>query len=108
MLKLRLYFNGEMDMNKDKKIELQTRIIHELQEENTSLIARIKELEKIVNDNQKIIDATTTYREEQEKCILALNDARQKYLQAAKDMMEQKKNYTKDMKDLLKTIKKNI
>lgn len=96
-------------MIKDRrKIELQTKIIHELQEDNSSLMARIKELEKIVNDNQKIIDATIAYRDEHDKCMASLNEAKAKYLQATKDMTEQKKKYKHDMETLLKTIKKNI
>lgn len=94
-------------MTKDRKIELQAKIIHELQEDNASLTERIKELEKIVNDNKKIIDAATTYSEKQEKCIASLNEAKEKYLQAIKDITEQKKKYKRDMEALLKTIKKN-
>lgn len=108
MLKLRLHFNGEMDMTKDRKIELQAKIIHELQEDNASLTARIKELEKIVNDDQQVIEAATTYHSEHEKCIAALNEAREKYLKATQDMAEQKQKYKHDMEVLLKTIKKNI
>lgn len=95
-------------MTKDRKIELQAKIIHELQEDNASLTARIKELEKIVNDNKQIINAATVYREEHEKCINSLNKAKEEYLQAAHDMAEQKKKYKNDMETLLKTIKKNI
>ena len=95
-------------MTKNRKIELQAKIIHELQEDNASLTARIKELEKIVNDNQKIIDAAITYRDEHEKRIASLDELREKYSQAVKDMAEQKKKYKNDMEALLKTIKKNI
>lgn len=95
-------------MNKERKIELQTKIIHELQADNASLMLKIKELEKIVDDNQKIIDVATTYRGECEKCIVELNDAKAKYLQAIHDMQKQKKKYKNEMEALLKTIKKNI
>ena len=63
-----------MNMKLEKKIELQAKIIHELQEENASLVERIKELERIVNDNEKIIDTAKTYRDEHEKCIASLNE----------------------------------
>jgi hypothetical protein len=95
-------------MTKDRKIELQAKIIHKLQEDNASLTARIKELEEIVNNNQKIIDAAAVYRDEHEKCIASLNEARSEYMQAAQEMTEQKKKYKNDMEALLKTIKKNI
>lgn len=94
-------------MTKDKKIELQAKIIHELQEENMSLIERIKELEKIVDDNKVNADAVNTYHEEQEKCIASLKEAKDGYLQATKNLIEQKKKYKKDMEHLLKTIRKN-
>ena len=95
-------------MKQDKKIALQSKIIRELQDENTSLTERIKELEQIVNDNAKIIDAVNTYRVEHEKCIASLDEAKTKYIQAARDMAEQKQKYKNEMENLLKTIKKNI
>lgn len=95
-------------MKLEKKIELQAKIIHELQEENASLVERIKELERIVNDNEKIIDTAKTYRDEHEKCIASLNEIKEKYVQATKDIAEQKRKYKSGMEALLKTIKKNI
>ena len=95
-------------MIKDRKIELQAKIIHELQEDNASLTARIKELEKIVNDDQKIIEAAMVYRDEHEKCVASLNEAKDRYLQAIQDIADYKKKYKHDMETLLKTIKKNI
>ena len=95
-------------MKQDKKIALQSKIIRELQDENTSLTERIKELEQIVNDNAKIIDAVNIYRIEHEKCIASLDEAKTKYIQAARDMAEQKQKYKNEMENLLKTIKKNI
>ena len=94
-------------MNKDKKIELQSQIIYELQEENASLAERIEDLERVVNDNQKIVDAAKTYCDEQEAVLNQLKEAKEKYLQAAKEMMVQKNKYKKDMESLFKTIRKN-
>lgn len=95
-------------MTKDRKIELQEKIIHDLQEDNASLMARIQDLEKIVSDNTKIINDAAMYRDEYEKCIASLTNAKEKYLKAMQDMMEQKRKYKKDMESLVKTIKKNI
>ena len=95
-------------MNKDRKIELQTKIIHDLQAENKSLSTRVKELEKIVNDDKQLIELADNYRIEHEKNLNALTEAKEKYLKAVKDITEQRKTYKKEMDELLKTIKKNI
>ena len=94
-------------MNKDRKIEIQDKIIHRLEEENKSLLEQNKNLKKMVDDNQKIIA-------EAEKCIKTHNEAlssivklKERYLQAIADISEYKKNYTKEVKGLIKTIKKN-
>lgn len=94
-------------MNKDRKIEIQDKIIHRLEEENKSLLEQNKNLKKMVDDNQKII-------EEAEKCIKTHNEAlssitklKERYLQSIADISEYKKNYTKEVKGLIKTIKKN-
>ena len=94
-------------MNKDKKIEIQRKIILDLQQENSSLSERIKELEKIVDDNNQIIESAKTYHEEHLKCLTSLNEAREKYLQATQVIVEQKKKYKKEMENLLKTVRKN-
>lgn len=94
-------------MTKDKKIELQDKIIHELQEENASLTTRIKELEKIVSDNERIVKAAETYKDEHVKCIASLEEAIDEYLRETRVLAEQKRRYMKTMEVLLKTIKKN-
>ena len=62
-----LFFDGD-NMNKDRKIEKQTKIIHRLEEENKSLLEQNKSLKKMLDDNQKII-------EEAERCIETHNEA---------------------------------
>lgn len=95
-------------MIKDKKIKLQAKIIHDLQEENESLLKRIRELEKIVSDNENIISAVETYRKEYAKCMESLDKARDRYLQAVKDMNKQNIEYKREINELIKTIRKNI
>ena len=87
-------------MTKDKKIEMQQKIIHQLEEENI-------QLKKMVNDNKRII-------EEAERCIDVYNQSlasieklKEKYLQAIEDISKYKKEYTKEINRLLKTVKKN-
>ena len=95
-------------MNKDKKIELQEKIIHRLEKENESLLAQNKELQNMVNENQRII-------EEAERCIEKYNEAlssiatlKETYLKSIEDISKYKKDLKKEMNGLLKTVKKNI
>lgn len=95
-------------MNKDKKIELQAKIINDLQSEKKDLLERIDKLESLVADNQSIVKAAQEYREKHKNAIESLVDAREEYLQAHREMVEQKNKYKVEMDKLLKTIKKNI
>ena len=95
-------------MNKDKKIAMQERIIHQLQEEVKSLLERNTELEKQVNENEEIIKLANSYRDEHEKKMAEIRKVKEKYLQATEDIITYKKNYKNEMESLLKTIKKNI
>lgn len=95
-------------MAKDRKIELQEKIIHRLEEEKKSLLEENKELKKRVNDNQKIIEAANKYQSEHEKMMAELVNLKKAYLKAIEDISIYKKEYTKEMKGLLKTVKKNI
>ena len=95
-------------MNKDKKIEMQEKIIHRLEKENESLLEQNKELQNTVNENQRII-------EEAEKCIELCNKElssiatlKETYLKAIEDISKYKKELKKEMNGLLKTVKKNI
>jgi hypothetical protein len=95
-------------MTKDRKIEIQEKIIHRLEEEKKSLLEENKELKKKVNDNQKIIEAANKYQSEHEKMMAELVNLKKAYLKAIEDISIHKKEYTKEMKGLLKTVKKNI
>lgn len=94
-------------MIKEKKIALQAKIIKDLQNEKKELLKRNNELEKIVSDNEDIIKEAKAYKDEHTKAIESLVEAREKYLQAHKAMVEQKNEYKREMENLLKTIKKN-
>ena len=95
-------------MNKDKKIAMQERISHQLQEEVKSLLKRNTELEKQVNENKEIIKLANSYRDEHEKEMTEIRKVKEKYLQATEDIITYKKNYKKEMNGLLKIVKKNI
>lgn len=95
-------------MNKDKKIELQNKVIHDLRAENESLSTRVKELEGIVSDNEEIIATCKKYKDEHEKFIEEITIAKERYTKAFKDLMAYKSKYQKEMDSLLKTVKKNI
>ena len=94
-------------MNKDKKIATQERIIHQLQEENKSLLERNVELEKMVNDNKEIIKLASIYRDKHESGMAEIRKVKEKYLQATEDIIIYKKKCKKEMERLIKTVKKN-
>lgn len=95
-------------MNKDKKIAMQEKIIRQLQEEVESLLTRNKELEKQANENEEIIRLANNYRDAHEKEMETIKKVKEKYLQATENIFTYKKNCEKEMKSLLKTVKKNI
>lgn len=95
-------------MNKDKKIKIQEKIIHQLKEENSSLSGQINELRKIVDDNKEILESASMYCDEHKKCIVSLIEAKEKYVQATKNIIKQQMEYKREIDSLLKTIKKNI
>ena len=45
---------------------------------------------------------------EHKKCIVSLNEAKEKYVQATKNIIKQQMEYKREIDSLLKTIKKNI
>lgn len=91
---------------RDKKINIQNKIIHTLQTENTSLKERITELERIVDDNKRIVEAADKYREEHETCIASLNEAKEKYIVEANKMRDLRKKTKKDFDEFLKVLNK--
>lgn len=105
-------------MNKDKRIETQRKIIFSLQEENENLNNRIEELEfqlqyekemksNSFEETKKLLAEANEYREKYQECVDGLNNAKSKYLEATKQMNEERKRYKKTFDNLLKTIKKN-
>ena len=91
-----------------RKTEVQADIIKNLRAEKKSLLARINELEKIIEDNKAIVEAASTYRDKHIETEEALNKAKNKYLQAYKDIIVKRKMYKKEMDNLLKRIKENV
>lgn len=94
-------------MTKDRKIEIQERIIHRLEEEKQSLLEKNAELTKQVNDNKQIIEEAEKCIETYNKMIASVNTLKETYLQAVEDISKYKKAYTKEVNGLLKTVKKN-
>lgn len=95
-------------MTKDKKIEIQNNIIHRLEEEKKSLLEQNKNLKKMVDDNKRINEEAIKCIEHYNKALSSINELKKAYLQAIEDISIYKKEYSKQMDTLLKTVKKNI
>ena len=95
-------------MNKDKKIKIQDKIIHELESENKSLTLENQRLKQIVDETKQFRNIVEKYRTEHENNINSLKKAREQYISAYKELVEYKKKYVKDMQELIKVIDKNI
>lgn len=95
-------------MNKEKKIELQSKIIDSLRNENRELKNRVSELEKKVADDKNTVDAATVYIDKQKEAMASLIEAKEKYVQARREMIEQKNKYKAEMDKLLNVVKKKV
>ena len=89
-------------MLKERRIELQAKTIRRLQDDNIRLIAENKELKRKIQEQSKLIEAAETYRSEHQKAIAALNDAKERYSEAVRDVVAEKKRYRKEFEECLK------
>ena len=84
-------------MNKDKKIEIQGKIIQNLQSENDYLRKKIYDIE-----NKEILF------EKYEQCIKDLQHAKEQYNILLCQLIKAKKQYEKEYEGLIKTVRKNV
>ena len=89
-------------MLKERKIELQAKTIRRLQDNNIRLNAENKELKRKILEQSKLIEATETYRKEHQKALTTLNDAKERYNEAVRDVVSEKKRYRKEFEKCLK------
>lgn len=89
----------------ENKFMTQLKMIKDLWLEKKSLKKRVRELEKMVADNQAIIKAAETYRNEYAEAQKALIDAKEKYTRAYKDMLAEKSKYQAEVEEFIGTLK---
>lgn len=95
-------------MEKNRKLELQEKIIRSLMDENTALSQKNHELENTIRENNKVIEAANQCITEYTEIISSLKELKIKYMEAIDDIKSQKNKYQKEMNGVLKTIKRNI
>lgn len=92
-------------MLKEKKMELQAKTIKRLQEDNLRLTKENKELKASYQEQERIIAAAEKYREEHLKILSALNDAKQRYNEAIREIVAEKKRYRKEFEECIRGLR---
>ena len=92
-------------MIKNRKIELQSKTIQRLRDDNLRINSENKELRQKLQEQCKIIEAAKKYKDEHQKVLSSLNDAKERYNQAVRDMAETKKRYRKEFEGVLKWVR---
>lgn len=89
-------------MLKERRIELQAKTIRRLQDDNIRLNIENKELKRRLHKQARLIEAAETYRNEHQKALLALNEAKERYNEAVSEVVAEKKRYRKEFEECLK------
>lgn len=78
-------------MIKNRKIELQSKTIRRLQEDNIRLNKENRELRKKIKEQEDIVLAAEKYRTAHLKALSALNNAKKRYNEAARRIAAKRK-----------------
>ncbi len=89
-------------MLKERRIELQAKTIRRLQEDNIRLNAENKELKRKLRGQAKVVQAAEAYRNEHQKVLSALNEAKERYNEAVMEVVAEKKRYRKEFEECLR------
>ena len=73
-------------MLKNRKIELQAKTILRLKEENNRLATENKALKEKLQEQNSLVQAAENYRDEQLKILRTLNESKEKYEEAVRDV----------------------
>ena len=84
-------------MMKNRKIELQSKTIQRLQEDNMRLKGENRELRKKLQEQQDIVLAAEKYKAAHQKALSVLNDAKKKYNEAVRRIAAERKRYRKEI-----------
>lgn len=88
-------------MLKERRIELQTKTIKRLQNDNIRLHTENKDLKHKLHEQSKLIEAAENYRNEHQKALCALNEAKERYNEAVREVVSEKKRYRKEFEECL-------
>ena len=91
-------------MNKDKKIDIQNKIIDSLQKENENLKLKIADLENKIGRDKETLEISAKHNDEYVKCINELNATKDKYNKIIKAIIDKNKENKKQFKKLVETI----
>ena len=91
-------------MLKNKKIELQAKTIRRLHEDNIRLNKENNELKNRLKEQSILIETAETYRTEHQKALSALNDAKERYNEAVRIAVAEKRRCRKEFEECLKRI----
>lgn len=89
-------------MLKERRIELQSKTIRRLQDHNYRLTAENKDLKHRLHEQSRLIEAAETYRTEHLKALCALNEAKERYNEAVRAVVSEKKRYRKEFEECMK------
>ncbi len=92
-------------MLKDRKIELQAKSIRRMQDDNLRLNAENKALKEKLLKQAKLTEAAEQYRKEHLKALSALNDAKDRYNEAVREIVAEKRRYRKEFEECLKGVR---
>ena len=95
-------------MDKDKKIEIQKRIISNLEDENLLLTQKNKELKEKIDENNKVIEKANNCINEYENSVESIRKLREEYIKAINEIQLSKKKYEKEINNILKALQKNV
>lgn len=93
-------------MKPEKKIELQAKMIRELQDKLSEVTQENEELKLKLQLNEELVAQAEKYREEHIQCVKALTEAKDKYYAALSDLQKERKNYKKEMNGFFRGLKK--
>lgn len=91
-------------MIKNRKLELQAETIRRLQNDNKRLDAENRELKRKLQEQSAVITAAENYRTEHQKALAVLSEAKERYNEALREIMSEKKRYRKEFEKCLKGI----
>lgn len=93
-------------MKSEKKIELQAKMIRELQIKVQELAQENAELKFKIQEDEKLVTEAETYTEIHNQCVQSLNEAKEKYYAALSELQKERSKYQKEMKRFFHGMKK--